>query len=402
MSVLPFYNPRFRALDSAGDPLAGGKLYTYSAGTTTALATYTNKTGLVSNANPVILNANGEADVWLTPGVDYKFVLKDSSDVVQWTEDNIPTPTVTNASAVVVNDPGGRLTLTSGTPVTTSDVTGASTIYYALHTSNQIPIYDGTNWGLQTFTELSQTTTDTTKSPAAVANDSNYDLFVWNDSGTIRLSRGPPWTSDTARGTGAGTTELFKQDGRYVNNVSITNGPGARRGTYVGSFRSSSSALANDTVKNRLLFNAYNRVSRAMRIMSQSAPTYTYTLTTARQAGGTATNQVNFLVGLAEDAIQASLQAYASNTSANVNVVIGFGLDSTTTPSVVAVGGGATTQVAGQIVPVGAHYREFPSIGYHALNWLEGSAATGTTTWYASILIGSFVANAGMHATIMG
>lgn len=90
MAVQPLIHPRFRAFDSNGDPLSGGLLYSYQAGTTTPLATYTDRAGGTANANPTVLDANGEADVWVTPGVLYKFVLKDSAGVVQWTADNVP------------------------------------------------------------------------------------------------------------------------------------------------------------------------------------------------------------------------------------------------------------------------------------------------------------------------
>lgn len=79
--------PKFQEFDLNGDPLAGGKLYTYSAGTTTALATYTDSTGTVANANPVILDSRGEASVWFLFR-DYKLVLKDSNDNTIWTQDN--------------------------------------------------------------------------------------------------------------------------------------------------------------------------------------------------------------------------------------------------------------------------------------------------------------------------
>jgi hypothetical protein len=84
--VLPF--PRFRAFDTNGNPLAGGKLYSYAAGTSTPLNTYTSKTEGATNANPTILDSNGEADVWLGASA-YKFVLKTSADVTLWTVDNV-------------------------------------------------------------------------------------------------------------------------------------------------------------------------------------------------------------------------------------------------------------------------------------------------------------------------
>ena len=78
-----------------GVPLAGGKLYTYEAGTATPADTYTDATGGVTNTNPVILNSRGEAAVWLTNaatsswGGAYKFVLTDSTNVQVWSADNI-------------------------------------------------------------------------------------------------------------------------------------------------------------------------------------------------------------------------------------------------------------------------------------------------------------------------
>jgi hypothetical protein len=65
------------------------------------------------------------------------------------------------------------------------------------------------------------------------------DWFVWNDAGTIRLSHGPDWTSDTARSAG---TALVMVNGILLNNVGITNGPAASRGTYVGTTRSNASS----------------------------------------------------------------------------------------------------------------------------------------------------------------
>jgi len=80
--------PFLQFIDANGNPLAGGKLYTYAAGTTTPLATYTTYAGTVANANPVILDSAGRASVWLS-AASYKFVLKDSTDVLVYTTDNI-------------------------------------------------------------------------------------------------------------------------------------------------------------------------------------------------------------------------------------------------------------------------------------------------------------------------
>ncbi len=81
-------------VDNNGNALSGGQLFTYSAGTTTKIATYTDAGGGTANANPVVLNSRGEANVWLTPATAYKFVLSPSTDTDPptnpiWTVDNI-------------------------------------------------------------------------------------------------------------------------------------------------------------------------------------------------------------------------------------------------------------------------------------------------------------------------
>lgn len=96
---------RQRYLDANGEPLAGGKLYTYQANTVTPQATYTDSTGATPNANPVILDANGEANIWLDVSLSYKFILKDSNDVDQFTVDNVIGLITNNAvSAAALQD----------------------------------------------------------------------------------------------------------------------------------------------------------------------------------------------------------------------------------------------------------------------------------------------------------
>jgi hypothetical protein len=78
--------------DANGAPLSGGLIYTYEAGTTTNAVTFTSRTGLVNNTNPIVLDSAGRtpAEIWLTGGSLYKFVLKDSAFVQIGSYDNIP------------------------------------------------------------------------------------------------------------------------------------------------------------------------------------------------------------------------------------------------------------------------------------------------------------------------
>ena len=95
-TVIP--SPVFTGLDTNGDPVAGGKLHTYAAGTTTNQATYSDVNLTSANANPVVLDSAGRATLYIPAGASFKYVLKSSTDVTIWTADNInavPTSTAT-------------------------------------------------------------------------------------------------------------------------------------------------------------------------------------------------------------------------------------------------------------------------------------------------------------------
>ena len=100
--------PKLQFFDLNGAPLSGGLLYTYAAGTTTPLASYTDSTGNFANTNPIVLDSRGEANVWLS-GAIYKFALYTSAGVLIWTVDNIST----NGSNLPVTDLNGDGTTTA-------------------------------------------------------------------------------------------------------------------------------------------------------------------------------------------------------------------------------------------------------------------------------------------------
>ena len=81
----------FQFFTNNGEPLVGGKLDTYQAGSTTPLTTFTDSSGLIPNTNPIILGTDGRPPdtIWLSEGFFYKFVLSDADDVVIQTYDNL-------------------------------------------------------------------------------------------------------------------------------------------------------------------------------------------------------------------------------------------------------------------------------------------------------------------------
>jgi hypothetical protein len=86
--------PKQQFFDNNGRLLVSGKLFTYRAGTSTKLATYTDSGGLTQNANPIVLDFRGECNLWIPPNVSYKYVLAPSTDSDPptspiWTVDNI-------------------------------------------------------------------------------------------------------------------------------------------------------------------------------------------------------------------------------------------------------------------------------------------------------------------------
>jgi hypothetical protein len=89
--------PKQQIFNSDGTPLVGGKIYTYAAGTSTPIATYTDYSAGTANTNPVILNSLGQANIWLLTSASYKFIVKDASDVLLYTVDNILPPLDNNS-----------------------------------------------------------------------------------------------------------------------------------------------------------------------------------------------------------------------------------------------------------------------------------------------------------------
>lgn len=101
--------------DNNGVPLAGGLIYTYQAGTSTPLATYTDNGGTTANANPIVLDSSGRVpyEIWMFTGYSYKFVIQTSSGASIQTLDNLY-PILQNAPSSAPAIPSGGIILWSG------------------------------------------------------------------------------------------------------------------------------------------------------------------------------------------------------------------------------------------------------------------------------------------------
>lgn len=288
--------------------------------------------------------------------------------------------------------PTGRLTLTAATPVLTADTTAQTTVYYSPYVGGAIMLYDGTNWKAYSYAELSQTLADNTKSPAAATASNLYDMFVWVDGTTMRCTRGPAWTNSTTRGTGAGTTELVRVNGVMMNAASISNGPAAQRGVYVGTIATDGSNQLNMKMNPAAaagggacridVWNAYNRVP-VFAASKDSTDSWTYGTTTWRSANNNTSNRITAVFGLNEDEVSVAYNAFG--TWDNDSALIGVGLDVTNaytgSPGYIGsayVNGTTLVTTNGSVV---GSYGGQPGQGQHFFQATE-YGVSGTTTFY--------------------
>jgi len=212
--------PKLQFFGTDGSPLVGGKLYTYAAGTTTPLATYTDHTAVTANTNPVILDSNGEADVWLPETTAYKYVLKTSEDVTLFTVDYVSVPLTANSFASP--PPIGSDVPNSGT-FTTLNVTGATifenTAEFTEDTSFDADVTIGGDTTIAGYLSL-------TGSGAAKLNvgttdgrpASPVDGMVRYNSATLKYegySNGS-WGQLGGGATGGGADQIFNLNGQTV------------------------------------------------------------------------------------------------------------------------------------------------------------------------------------------
>lgn len=488
-TIMP--TPAQIAFNATGQIVSGGCVWTYTAGTTTAAATYVDVNLTTPNANPIITGTDGKFTAYLVPGQSYKFqyeqactppahgasiktvdniaatpttsnntstlgtaaqtlsagtcaYLSDGSGgrtTGQWypcdsanpyssttvTVGMVPTQIAAAASGTIllngsvtgltslsvgavyyvgtsgaitptapsnrrvlgqadtaaslVLGPGDtnppqtvfandfRLSLTTATCVTTSDVTAATTLYWTPCTGNRVTLFDANgNPNTLTSAEISIAVPATTSQM--------YDVWVFNNAGTPALEL-LAWTNDTTPAVG-----VTRTSGRYTKSGDSTR-------LYVGSFRTTTvSGQTEDSKARRYVANYYNVRRRPLRVVDV-ATSWTYTTNTWRQANGNTANLVDVVIGhVNETALWLAVTVGSFNAAANNDAEVGIGEDSTTAPASELVGGtGLSTSPTIAGIPISAYLAKLPAIGRHAYNWIEKANASGgggTTTWVGS------------------
>lgn len=144
-TVSPVARQQF--FDNNGNPLSGGKLYTYAAGTTTPLATYTDVGLTVANTNPVILDSAGRTPSGLyLSAASYKYVLTTSANVTLWTQDNVTSVALAGSSIGLTvkpffGDATVPVTATSYPSGATYSALHSGTLIFAINSANLVGTY---------------------------------------------------------------------------------------------------------------------------------------------------------------------------------------------------------------------------------------------------------------------
>ena len=229
-SRTPWVRQQF--FDDNGNPLSGGLIDTYIAGSTTPINTYTDITLTTIHTNPIVLNTRGETTIFLDPTVAYKFVLRnplpDGSEI--WTQDNI--------TAL-----GGNSLLTD-LGVIRSKVVGSATLPVPLATNVVVPYdtadyqvnltgFDGAanKWvcPLDGVYDLNAAVDFTIQSSLA-APSASCEIFFLVNGVTSKNPKKWAFTTDSSGGQKtletSGTLQLTKNDEVQVVFISATQGSG--------------------------------------------------------------------------------------------------------------------------------------------------------------------------------
>lgn len=244
----------------------------------------------------------------------------------------------------------GRLTLESGVPVSTTEQSDKTTLYFTPFNGTYVDLYDGSSaWSREQFSELSLSLSGLTPSKP-------HDIFIYDNAGTLALSA-TEWTNYTTR-----ATELTYQNGIYV----LT---GATNKRYIGTIYMDSGQKCQDTLTKAYVWNYYNQVRR--RLYMTEATSHSYNGANRLWNNSETNNRLNFVSGISDIIM------------VNGTVRAKAGADGNYAFTYFYFDGSSFGYILGnynaQIVMSGAGMNINHSSGYHYINVYEGSDHASST-----------------------
>lgn len=332
------------------------------------------------------------------------------ADIDNLTVTNLSCSTATitslNATGLPLPTPQGYLTLLSNTPIITTDVTAASTVYYTPFQGNWSAVHNGTAIVPFQFSQMPLVLT------ASQAASNIYDVFQAYNGGTEVIGTGPSWAASggsvtpgsCSRGVGAGSTAVARDatTGLWVNTNSMSlifnTGSGnttitvaAGQGIYLGSIfidttQGQTSCFRSYGQSRKWgVWNTYNRAPLTLQVGDSSA-SWAYDVATIRQSNATAGNGCSVFCGLAEEQIGTQFQQKIEiNTgSTTLGALIGVGINSTTAFS--GTVGQITITNLTQFHTIIGTFTQPPTLGITSVNCLEESlnANAGAVSFFGS------------------
>lgn len=265
----------------------------------------------------------------------------------------------------------GRLTLSSTDPV--ADIASSLELYYLPYRGHQIALYDGSAWGVHSIGS------GLTKSFSGLSESTNYDVFLFDNAGTLALEF-VAWASDTAR-----DVALARQDGVWVQS-----GDPTRR--YLGSFRTIAGIVraSRDNALQRFVYNVDNKVRRSGTTADSTSSWDTTGTTQGAINSGAAAWKHEVINGLPEDEVEARAGVLCSLSAMTIvgptSVTVAFGVDGLSTHAGCLAGTAMFTAVSANVRwQPQTSWAGRPGVGYHYLQATAAkSSGLATITAYGS------------------
>ncbi len=279
-----------------------------------------------------------------------------------------------------------RLTYSSANAVPTSDQLAQGTVYLCpvsagLTTDHGwISTPDGGVWTPHYTAQISVAF-------ANIVNTKTYDLFLFNNGGTLVIVADVAWTSNSVRNHNLSSYQGWVANASaFTDVITGTIAVPVNSARWLGCFYANGTNLGEDSLANRLLYNAQNRVIRPLFYQDTTA-NWSYASTTWRQARGVTTNQVAVVIGATGTALDLCLETVSEGSNNSTSPQTGIGEDSTTVPTDAKfpvawtyVGQGVGTHRARHVVAA----TTYPALGYHYYAWMERMDNNVTGTFYGT------------------